>query len=403
MSYGIIGLGAMGSNLALNISKNHKVHLYNRTRAKIDATVAQGKRGQLHAYDTMLQMTQSMESPRTIISMLPHGEVSFSTFNHISKLLEPGDTLIDCANEHYNQSVTNEKLFNEHQLNYLGAGMSGGAKGALNGPALMVGGNVSVYKKQADFLESFSANCVHMNDSPDSGHFTKMVHNGIEYVMLQAIADVYAYFNYNDDFMNTVLRRCHDESGMLNGYLTQSALAVLNTYDISSVTDIAAMNNTGLWCVEYANQHGISVPTMTSAVQSRTMSKLPKCGKDQRKTTRVDLDAAYHTLQFVFAIAILEGLELVKHKCIDVSKAQKAWSTKTIIECPMIMYSSEKLRQIADSSIFKSRMLLLECIRNGVPVPSVNAAIGYHDFVHQSHTQMSLVMAQRNYFGQHPM
>ena len=403
MSYGIIGLGAMGSNLALNISKKHKLHLYNRSKVKVDATIAQGKPGQMHGYDTILQMTQSMESPRTIISMLPHGEVSHTTFKHISRLLTPGDTIIDCANEHYNQSQNNEKLFEQCQVNYLGAGMSGGAKGALNGPALMVGGKTPIYKAQSDFMNSFSANCVHLDDTPDSGHFTKMVHNGVEYVMLQAIADVYAYFNYNDDFMNAVLRRCNNESSVLQGYLTQSAFAVLDTYDLSVVTDIAAMNNTGLWCVNYANAHGLSIPTMTSAVQSRTMSKLPKCGHSQRKNTQVDLDAAYQTLQFVFALAILEGLSLIKHKRINVEKAQDAWSTKTIIECPMIMYSETELGQIADASIHKCRLLLLECIRNGVPVPSVNAAIGYHDFVHQSQTQMSLIMAQRNYFGQHPL
>lgn len=403
MSYGIIGLGAMGSNLALNISKNHKLHLYNRSKVKVDATIAQGKKGQMRGYDTMLQMTQSMESPRTIISMLPHGKVSHTTFKHISRLLDPGDTIIDCANEHYVQSQSNEKLFEHYQVNYLGAGMSGGAKGALNGPALMVGGKTPIYNRQSDFLNSFSANCVHVNDTPDSGHFTKMVHNGVEYVMLQAIADVYAYFNYNDEFMNAVLRRCNNKSSVLYGYLTQSAFNVIDNYDLANVTDIAAMNNTGLWCVNYANAHGLNVPAMTSSVQARTMSKLPKCGYSQRKNTQVDLDAAYQTLQFVFSISILEGLSLIKHKRINVKKAQESWSTKTIIECPMIQCSEEQLNEIADSSIHKSRLLLLECIRNGVPVPSVSAAIGYHDFIHQPHTQMSLIMAQRNYFGQHPM
>ena len=404
MSYGVIGLGTMGSNLALNISKKQKLHLYNRTASRIEKTIKEGTPGSMKGYETVFQMTQAMEKPRTIITMLPHGEPSMSMIKHTVKLLEPGDTIIDCANEHYTNSVQREKLCGTYQVNYLGTGMSGGANGALYGPAVMIGGRKSVYDAQKSYLHSFCNSVVHIDETPDSGHFTKMVHNGIEYAMLQTIADVYAYFNYNYDFMTTILRRCCNEKCELNGYLTQCAMYVLDNYDIEKISDSAHMNDTGLWCVEYAYANGLSVPTMHSAVQARLASKLPKHNvKYQRTNTKVDLDAGYQALRLVFAMAVYEGITLIEHKRIASNRAQEAWSTSTIIECPMVDKNKRELECITNESIHKARLLLAECVRNGVPVPSVSAAVQHHDFVNQPVTQMNLLMAQRNYFGQHPI
>ena len=401
MSYGLIGLGSMGSNLALNISRKTHLHLYNRSYSKVDSTVAKGKTGSMKGHQTILQMTQSMSAPRTIITMLPHGTPSHDTIAHTLNLLEPGDTIIDCANEHYMTSIERQQLCDSFAVNYLGVGMSGGVKGAYNGPAVMVGGRNQIYKQQYDYLTSFCNNVVHIKDVADSGHFTKMVHNGIEYAMLQAIGDVYAYVNYDDELMSALLRRCCNDDSLLKGYLVNSAFNVIDNYDISKISDIAEMNNTGLWCVEYAYQHGLSVPIMHSAVQSRIASKYEKQGASQRRNTQIDLDAAYNALCLVFAMAMMEGIMLIEEKYIDVNKAQLAWSKHTIIECPLVTKSTSQLEKITDQSIHKARLVLLECVRNGVPVPSVSAAVQQHDFSHQLKTQMSMVMAQRNYFGQH--
>jgi 6-phosphogluconate dehydrogenase len=395
MSYGLIGLGTMGSNLALNISKKHKLHLYNRSSSKIDVAI----NSSMKRYQTVLQMTQSMSRPRTLIIMLPHGEPSNEMISHTLKLLDPGDTIIDCANEHYTQSSLRQNMCDKYQVNFLGTGISS----YFNSSAVMIGGKANVYKQQKEFFNDFCKSVVHIKDSPDSGHFCKMVHNGIEHVMLQAIADMYAYFNYNYDFTSAVLRRCSHESSDMNGYLIHSAFNVLDnsngTYNMDTISDIAQMNDTGLWCVEYAYKHNISIPTIHSAVQSRIASKLPKSSTSQRENSQMDLDVAYNTLRLVFATAVYEGLQLIKHKQIDQDKAQCAWSDTTIIECPMMTYNNEKLVSITNESIAKARLFLLECVRNGVPVPSVSAAVQHHDFIHQHKTQMNLVMAQGHYFG----
>ena len=399
MSYGLIGLGTMGSNLALNISRKNKLHVYNRSYDKVEATIKRNTN--LEGHKTISEMVQNMKTPRIIISMLPHGKPSHDTISNTVKLMDPGDTIIDCANEHYMESVNRENICDKYDISYLGTGMSGGAKGALNGPAIMIGGHSSSYQQNQDFLESFCKNVVHVDDLPDSGHFTKMVHNGIEYAMLQAIADVYAYLNYDPDQMNVLLQRCCNEDSILYGYLIHSAVHVLDTYDIENISDIAHMNDTGLWCVEYAYTHGLNVPTMHSAVQARYTSKEQKDKSKQRTNTNVNIDAAYDMLRFVFALAVLEGISLIQHKQISLNKARKAWSKATIIECPMVTYETTKLQKVTNESVYKARIVLLECVRNSVPVPSLSAGIQYHDFINQGKTQMSFLMAQRNYFGQH--
>jgi 6-phosphogluconate dehydrogenase len=401
MSYGLIGLGTMGSNLAINISQKHKLHIYNRTYKKVKDTLNAGKTANLQGHMQIEEMTKSMKHPRTIITMLPHGEPSFSVLSNTMKLLEPGDTIIDCANEHYLQSMKNKELCDNYKVNYLGTGMSGGANGALNGPAIMSGGNLGTFSQQQVFLNSFCKNVVHVNTSADAGHFTKMVHNGIEYVMLQAIADIYAYYNFDYDFTTAILRRCLNQNSEMNGYLTKIAFTVLDNYDIDNISDVAKMNDTGLWCVEYAYKYGINVPLMHSAVQSRIASNLPKQKCAQRYNLNVDLNYGYDALRLVFAMGVMEGIKLIKHKEIQLSKAQEAWKTGTIIECPMVLLNEDSLQSIIHDSVMKARMMLVECVRNGISVPSVSTALQNYDFTHQQKTQMSLLMAQRNYFGQH--
>jgi 6-phosphogluconate dehydrogenase len=276
MSYGIIGLGTMGSNLAVNISKKHKIHLYNRTHAKTVKTIKKGNSDSMIGHDSILNMINHMESPRTIITMLPHGSVNFENIKHTSNLLNSSDTIIDCANEHYIQSFKNSNVCEKNSVNYLGVGMSGGANGALNGPAIMVGGQMHIYEKQKDFLKSFCTNVVYLNSNPDSGHFTKMVHNGIEYSMLQIFADIYGYLNNNKQSMKTFLEKIETNHSDLYGYLGICAKKVLEIYELPNISDKAQMNDTGLWCVQYAYENKLNTPTMHSAVMTRISSNMEK-------------------------------------------------------------------------------------------------------------------------------
>lgn len=395
MSYGLVGLGTMGGNLALNISEKHHLHIYNRSYAKTQAVNS----ANVSKHKSLDSLIETMPTPRTIVTMLPHGDINYENIAYLSTIMSPGDVLMDCANELHTQSLKNGEICKKNNINYLGVGMSGGAAGARYGPAVMVGGHAN--KNTLNYLDSFCKNVTYIDENNDSGHFVKTVHNGIEYSMLQGIADVFAFYNYDISKMNSLCERLLGT--YCDGYLINSVFGILNKYDLPNIVDNCKMNNTGLWCVEYAYKHGINVPTMHAAVQARVASTIPKSVKYQKNTMRTTTDVAFYTLFFVYAMAVYEGLQLIKHKGIDTNVAQDAWSYATIIECPMIKKSEKELLKIMKFSHNKARMMILDCVRNGVPVPVVSAALQNYDLINQKHSQMHFVMAQRNYFGQHPL
>lgn len=395
MSFGLIGLGKMGANLALNISKKHDLSIYNRSYQKTAHVLTREGTTRLKGFETIEDFVDSMEAPRTIITMLPNNV----KFDIILDKLDPGDTLIDCANELYGVSHLKNQECREHEVHYLGVGMSGGAQGALEGPAIMIGGSTEIYYKHKEFLESFSKNSVFISDDSGSGHFTKMVHNGIEYSMLQVIADVYSYVNKDKDMFELLIRTCPDE---VKGYLTKSTLKVLGTYDIDNISDKCDMNSTGLWCSQYALDNSIPLPTMTSSVQQRIWSSSKKRGEYKSYNRRVNIILAKSVLCFVYAMAFHEGLTLVEHQELELERVQQAWSKATIIECPMTKLSKVELGAIMNDNVRNVRKFCIESIASGTSVPVVLNALAYYDFVIQKDSQMSLIMAQRNYFGQHP-
>ena len=391
MSLGLIGLGKMGANLALNISKNKDLNVYNRTTKKT-YQVCDKNRVRLNGFSDIESFMEYTDTPRTIITMLPNG----IGFDNILPFMSPRDVIIDCSNEHYDISVSKYHKCSEWDVDYLGVGMSGGAFGALHGPAVMIGGDEDVWNTNKNFLKSFCNNVVYVGSEPDFGHFTKMVHNGIEYSMLQCIADIYSYCNHDGELTQEILRGCDQ------GYLTESAQEVLGTYSIDSIVDKCKMNSTGLWCSQYALEHGIPLTTIHTSVQYRINSSQKSNYNWIRNTLdKVSIEDARGAIRFVFAMAFFEGLLLIKHKGIDTHKAQKAWSSYTIIQCDMATFSEEKLLSEMDKNIYHLRNVVKSCIFLGINIPVLSAALQYYEFIHTTQTQMSLIMAQRNYFGNH--
>ena len=401
MSYGLIGLGTMGSNLALNISKKNKLHVYNRSYDKTKQLMKNDKLKNIVGYETIESMVENMETPRTIITLLPHGVISFDTIDDTIKYLDPNDTIIDSANEHYKAGNMLENLCEYSNVNFLGVGMSGGAEGALNGPGIMVGGKKETFDKNEEFLNSFCKNVVHINEDPSSGHYTKMVHNGIEYAMLQGLSDIFAYVNQDVEIMKELMNECiHSE---IDGFLIHNTINVLHEYNLKHVTDIAEMNNTGLWCSQYALENTIPLPLINNGVSARIYSNYKSNKTTKSKNMLIDINLAVNALKVIFAFSIKEGLGLLDLKQVDYSKGQNAWSKGTIIECNMIRFSKEQLDDIIELNIKGARRVLVQCIFYGISVPVLSNAIDFYDFSHNDKTSINLLMAQRNKFGQHKL
>jgi 6-phosphogluconate dehydrogenase len=397
MSLGLIGLGSIGGNLALNIQKSQELNVCNRSPEKVKAIVK--KTSHVKGYENVEEMVSDMKEPRTIITALPHGDTTDNMVRILRTVMSRGDTIVDCSNEFYRTSRNRGAFCQSRGIGYLGVGLSGGAEGARTGPALMIGGPSYVFEEHEDLFKSFAKSYAYMGEDYGVGHFTKMVHNGVEYGMLQGIADVYAYCNQDGYYMGQVLKRI--ENTDIYGYLTKSAMNVLHEYDFKKIADIGHMNNTGLWCSEIGLEYGIPTPTINSAVNSRFTSRHVKAlNTTDHRNYAIDFDVAVDTLRFVFATSLLEGYELMATRHVGNESIKQAWSSGTIIECPMI---GQDYRTIIEETVENARVMVMYCTAAGIPCPAIQAALTQYDFTHQTSTSMKFIMAQRNYFGQHEM
>lgn len=396
-SIGVIGLGSIGKNLALNIQEKEKLHVFNKTHSKVVALEEQSEN--VYGHESIGDMVNAMKWPRVIFTALPHGQATDDTVRVLLKHMKPSDTIIDCSNEHYRVSRTRGSRCKAHKVNYLGTGLSGGAEGARRGPALMLGGTRYAYEMNKPFLSKIAKRHTYMGEDYGIGHFTKMVHNGVEYGMLQAVADLYAYCDHDDDRMQKSLEQAIGTD--MDGYIVRSALKVLENYDMKKISDVAEMNSTGLWCSQIGLEYEVPTPVINSAVNTRITSKYIKSVRTtQSATASFKPSIAMNTMRFTFAASLLEGYSLMDTRNASRVDVVNAWSRGTIIECPLI---GNDLHTIMDKHILDARIFALHCMTAGVPCPAVYAAINQYDFIHQQKTSMAFLMAQRNYFGQHTL
>ena len=310
--------------------------------------------------------------------MLPHGKPSMDMIHSLTKHVSSDDTIINCANELYKNSTYSEQECKNRGVNYLGVGVSGGTLGALKGPAMMVGGDKDVYETVRPFLESIACNSVHISEDAGSGHFTKMVHNGVEYGMLQGIADVFAYCNYDTKRFRSILEEAKDT--FLDGYLVDSAIRVCDTIPVNVIDGTCQMNNTGLWTQYYALQQQIDAPMISSGVQARISSKNAFGTKEKKPKTIVHSTLAIQALLFVFSSSIIEGYAITDSNGLPRENVKKAWLKGTIIENDMIPLEIDMLKAIRKFSVNGARQVCKRCMRAKIPVPTLANGITAYDF-----------------------
>src|SRR6478735_6576514 len=240
----------MGSNIARNFAHHgYTVALHNRSIAKTDALLSEhGSEGKFVRSETIPEFLDALEKPRRVLIMVKAGDPTDAVINELADAMEEGDIIIDGGNALYTDTIRREKAMRERGLHFVGAGISGGEEGALNGPSIMPGGPAESYKSLGPLLEEISAHvdgvpcCTHIG--PDgSGHFVKMVHNGIEYSDMQLIADVFTEWNKGD----------------LDSYLVEITAEVLRQVDaktgkplVDVILDEAEQKGTGRWTVKSA-------------------------------------------------------------------------------------------------------------------------------------------------------
>ena len=397
MSFGLIGIGLMGGNLALNISKKKELHIMNRTPSKARQLVEDNPNLPLVYHGNMNDMIESMREPRTIITMLPHGSSSTTVIEDLCDILSEDDTIMDGANEYFSVSESRNRKCNPHNIGYLGLGIAGGKVGALNGPTVMVGGSFDTFKKNHDFLNEFSGNLFYMGEEAGSGHYTKMVHNGIEYALLQGMSDVFAYCNYDQREFQKVLNMTKNTD--LYGYLIENANYCCNNFDMSRIDGECHMNDTGIWCSMLSLQRQLHSPVIISSVMARVNSRHMRDDVLGNEMTFIDYHAAVGALLFVFASAFLEGFGLIENYGISSDIARRAWSRGTIIQCKLLQKPISNLIITRADNARHARDVVNVCNRFCRGIPSLSAAIDSYHFQGNGNKSTSLLMTQRFVFG----
>ena len=450
---GVVGLAVMGSNLARNFARNgHTVAVYNRSTEKTHNFMANhGAEGDFIPSETITDFVASLEKPRRAIIMVQAGNATDAVIHQLADAMDDGDIIIDGGNALYTDTIRREKEIADRGLNFVGAGISGGEEGALNGPAIMPGGPEKTWEALGPLLESIAANvdgvpCVTHIGPDGAGHFVKMVHNGIEYADMQVIGEAYQLLRYGAGMtpaeIADVFRTWN--AGDLDSYLIDITAEVLAQVDaetgkplIDLIVDSAGQKGTGRWTVKAALDLGIPVTGIGEAVFARalsgatnqrqatignlpsgTLTTLAELGVD-RDTFIEDVRRALYASKLV---AYAQGFDEITagsadHNWnVDPRDLATIWRGGCIIrakflnriveaynanpELPTLLldpYFKAELTGLIDSW----RRVVTLATQIGQPIPVFASSLSYYDSLRIDRLPAALIQGQRDYFGAH--
>lgn len=449
---GVIGLGTMGANLARNAARHGaSVVVHNRTTEKVDEFVRDfGKEGNIVGKKTVADLVRELPTPRAILLMVSAGSPVDAVIDELVPLLQSGDIIIDAGNSHYKDTERRLEMLKAREIRYLGMGVSGGEKGALMGPSMMPGGDESAYhvleplfrKMAAD--DSAGGKCVTYIGPGGAGHFVKMVHNGIEYALMQIIAECYDYLKTLGKFSNVQLAETFEawnQAEELQGFLIEITGKIFRKTDeetkqhlIDFIVDRAAGKGTGRWTVETAFDYGIPVPTISAALNARITSgvslrecyggKLPE-SLDTSEPIAPPLkerSLVRSACELSMLVAYLEGFFLMesigkeKGWNLNLSEIARIWRGGCIVRSHVLphfqgAYGSDQhlakaekewlLERLSGERQYEWRHVVDLGTSRGVPLPAMCAALAYYDSIRRIRLPQNLIQAQRDFFGAH--
>src|SRR5215204_2560222 len=285
--FGMVGLGTMGRNFLLNVAEHGISGVgYDLDETKRPLLIAESEGLGVSAAADIPSLIDSLEKPPRIMLLVPAGPIVDAVIHDLLPSLDNGDMVIDGGNSHFADTERREKFLQEKGIEFLGVGVSGGEEGARHGASIMVGGNPEVYEHVRPIFEAASAKvngepCAAHVGSGSAGHFVKMVHNGIEYGLMQLIAETYDLLRRGDEMSGDEAAAVFADwnRGELNSFLIEITATVLKKRDVKSgqplvdlILDTAGQKGTGKWTSQAALDLGVPVPTIDSAVAMRQIS-----------------------------------------------------------------------------------------------------------------------------------
>ena len=442
---GLIGLGVMGQNLALNFHNHgYSVAVYNRTEEKTRKFAA--KHPEIDPAYTLPDFIGSLSQPRRVFLMLTAGSAVDATINSLTSLLNRGDVLMDGGNSHFQDTERRCSELGKHGIHFLGVGVSGGEEGALKGPCVMVGGPKEGYQHVGEMLSRIAAHadgpCCQYLGPRGAGHYVKMIHNGIEYAIIQTIAEAYDLLTRAGRLSIKQARNVFNEwnEGELNSFLMEITTQVLKKNDAETrrplvplILDRAQQKGTGKWTSQNALDLGIPTPTIDAAVTARNLSGL----KDERvkaaqisKTRRPAANSLpgnfserlEGAVRASIIVAYAQGFHLMRAASeaygygVPFGEVARIWKGGCIIRAKLLdpiksaFQANSDLQNLLLNADLAETLIKLdkkwrETIKiakvSGIPTPALDASLDYYDGYRSERLPANLIQALRDLFGAH--
>ena len=446
--FGLVGLGVMGRNFILNVSDNGFTAFGNDLDTeKVDALIEEGGDiSKVNASTDAKTFVDALSLPRKIMLLVPAGKIVDAVIESLLPLLDEGDIIIDGGNSFFTDTDRREAYLKDKGINFFGAGVSGGAKGARKGPSIMPGGSREAYQHVKPIFEAVSAKyngepCVTYLGPKSAGNYVKMVHNGIEYGLMQLTSEIYDLLKKAGGLSNEEMHQTFSywNEGRLQSFLVEITSEILAQKDdltdgdlVDMILDKAKQKGTGKWTSQNAMDLGIPVPTIDIAVSMREISAL--------KEERVKADELYDrptpetvvkdslvtkaekALYFSFIMAYTQGMHQLADASkeygyeLDLGEIAKIWRAGCIIRAALLADITDAFKADANlpnlllspafidkvqHTVKAARELVAYGVTNGIPLPGLSNSLTYFDAYTSSRLPLNLIQGQRDYFGSH--
>ncbi|MEJ7645490.1 MAG: NADP-dependent phosphogluconate dehydrogenase [Chryseolinea sp.] len=442
---GMIGLGTMGRNLLLNMADHgFRVAGHDKDQAKIDVLSKESSKENVKGFLSVNEFVESLKTPRAIIMLVPAGKIVDNVIEELTPLLDAGDLIIDGGNSHFTDTNRRVESLQSKGLHFFGMGISGGEEGARNGPSMMPGGDMQAYRVVQPIFEAVAAKvngepCVTYIGPGASGHFVKMVHNGIEYGIMQLLAETYDIMKRGLNLSDTQIHAAFERwsAGRLQSFLMDITRDILGFREngssqllLNEIKDEARSKGTGKWTSQVAMDLQTPLTLIDSAVSMRDLSKFKALRtkasqmfpSPQQGGAQPTLDDLENTLYFSTIIAYGQGMHLLAQASkefgynLKMENIALIWRGGCIIRSAFLedIYQAYKLEPALEHLLVdkviqekvngllpSTRLALGAAISAGIAMPGHTAALSYFDSLRSERMPSNLIQAQRDYFGAH--
>ncbi len=445
---GMIGLGTMGRNLLLNMADHgFSVAGYDKDPSKVQSLKSEGEGRTVCGTDSLKNLIAVLRAPRVVMVLVPAGPPVDSVIHDLAPLLKPGDMIVDGGNSYFRDTERRSTGLREKGISFMGVGISGGENGARHGPSIMPGGTKDSYERVRPLFEAIAARagrepCVTYLGPGSAGHYVKMVHNGIEYGVMQLIAESYQLMKQSMGLTNEQLHSVYKQwnETELNGFLLEITANIFEQRDertgkylVDVILDEAKQKGTGLWTSQEAMTLGVPLPTVDLAVVMRQLSDLKEfrvrasrihddVGRSFQGDQETFVAQVRNALYAAMLITYSQGMSLLRVASdtyrynLRLEDIARIWQGGCIIRAALL----EKIRfayeakpdlrnLLLDSGIVKDiidrqqdlRAVVQVAVGLAIPVPGLSVSLAYMDGYRSSWLPANLIQAQRDYFGAH--